>query len=262
MLSPAELIERLRLGDRHEGGIRCLVLRAVDPARLGALKAEIAQLVAEHRPSYPTRKGHVTHWAGPTGEVFQYSLWNRSGRTDDFSDDHEPGLSGKAFHLGATFPVTAELATALPDLVNMRVNVLGPGASLAAHEEQLFVRVASGRSAIRARFHLPLFTNRQATLVLDGERFHLKEGLVHLVNHGCIHSAANEGPEPRIHLVWDLILTTTSYAALFDAGRLGPLGAAAPRAADSIECVPMGPFRRLPPQVSLFETDEVGLISL
>lgn len=262
MLSAAALVEGLRLGDRHQGGIRCLVLRPFDPVRFGSLKTEIAQLIDVHRPSCPGRSGHVTHWAGPSGDVFQYSLWNRSGRTDDFSDDHELELPGKAFRLGGRFPIIGELAAALPDIVNMRVNVLGPGASLAAHEEHLFVRFASGRIAIRARFHVPVFTSPKATIVLDGDQFHLEEGLVHLVNHGCVHSAANNGSEPRVHLVWDMILTARSYAALFEVDALGPLCRAAPRKPSPVAHVEMGAFRRLPPQVPALEAEQARIISI
>ena len=65
------------------------------------------------------------------------------------------------------------------------------------------------------RFHLPIQTNDEAELHLDGLVYQLKTGVIYLVNQGCVHAAQNHGPRTRVHLVWDSLLTEELYAFLF-----------------------------------------------
>ncbi|OEJ23076.1 hypothetical protein AR457_38490 [Streptomyces agglomeratus] len=208
----------IRDANYHRPGIRCLRLFHADPATLAGLLADVALLRAQQRPSLAAAPGHVTAWAGPRGQIEQFSLLNASGRCDDFSRDHDLSCFGKRLYHGARHPALAALVQGLPHLVNFRVNVLGPGAALAPHEEHSVVRSRSGVVGIRARFHLPLVTHPAAALLLDGDVHHLKAGIVYLVNHGCVHAAENGGAAERIHLVWDMLMTAEAAEVMFAQG--------------------------------------------
>jgi hypothetical protein len=53
------------------------------------------------------------------------------------------------------------------------------------------------------RVHVPLITNQQARLCVDGAFLHLHPNRIWLLNNSVPHGALNRGPE-RLHLVLDL----------------------------------------------------------
>jgi hypothetical protein len=113
------------------------------------LRTDVARLCDCGRPSDVCAGDHITNWTRPRGEVLQFSLLNTSGRCDDFSDDHDLSCFGKKFHLRGYYSSLALFIDAFPHAVNFRVNVLGPGARLAPHEEHSIIRTRTG--AISAR---------------------------------------------------------------------------------------------------------------
>lgn len=211
----ARLLAGIRDANYHDGGTRCLKLMRLEHRYLDELRAEVERLVEAEQGSDVTRSSHVTNWTRPRGQVTQYSIVNMSGRFDDFSTDHDLSTCGKRFHAGDRYPALARLVRALPDTVNVRINVLGPRARLGAHEEHSIVRTPAGRVGARVRFHLPLTTNPGAELMLDGAVHHLHAGVVYFVNHGCVHAARNRGGEPRIHVVTDSLLTPSAFERMF-----------------------------------------------
>lgn len=249
-MSAASILAGIRDGDYHQGGIRCLRLLRLRHAAFADLRGEVAELIRSREPSSAGRPRHPTAWVGPSGEVLQYSLLNASGRADDTSGDHNESCLGKRFHDAVSFPALGRLVQALPHCINFRVNLLGPGASLGAHEEHVTLRLRSGRIGLRGRFHLPVTTNPLAELSLDGDVYHLEEGVVHFVNNGCVHSAANGGDARRVHLVWDMLLTREACECMF--GELAepePWLARVPRGEREpapVRSVAMPPARRLP----------------
>jgi Aspartyl/Asparaginyl beta-hydroxylase. len=202
-----DLLDGLRLGDAHLGGLRCLRLFRVEDSTFASLVEDVDRFCVEHRPSRIADASHVTNWAHERGEIFHYSLLTASGRADDFARDHDLSSAGKWFFDQAAYPMLGQLIAAWPDLVNFRVNVLSPGSALAPHEEHVPFRTVTGSVGARVRFHLPVHTNQDAVLNLDGDLFRLEPGVVCLVNHGCVHAARNRGTAPRVHLVWDALLT-------------------------------------------------------
>jgi hypothetical protein len=263
-VNPRELLDGIYDANFHLGGIRCLRLLRLGGSYLGALRAEIVDLCEHELPSDVRSTDHITNWTRPRGEVLQFSLFNRSGQTDDFSDDHELFLFDKHFHRSARYPALHELINALPDLVNFRVNVLGPAARLAAHEEHALIRTPCGSIGVCVRLHLPIVTTTDAELILDGQAFHLPAGIVHYVNHGCVHAARNPGADARVHLVWDQLLTRAVFDAIFghepglswatalpDPGRL-------PRA---VRTERMGAYLSLPPPVGREEARHLELVA-
>ena len=255
---PSEFIRGLLEGDQHCDGTRCLTLFDIADLTFDRLCAEVDRYLRTHQASNVSDTGHATHWARPVGRVEQYSLLNRSGRSEDFSSDHDLSCRNKWFFDGDTFPVLAQWIADWPHLINFRLNVLHPGAALSAHEEHVPFRTKAGGVGARLRFHLPIRTNGQAELTLDAQVYQLRPGAVHLVNQGCIHAASNAGSEPRIHFVWDSLLTAELFAFLFE-GTMRPIYL---RRIGNIEAVsvrtePMGPSRRLPSPLTAHEAKSI-----
>lgn len=252
-MTAAELLAGIREGDRHAGGIRCRRLFWIDAGYFAELRAEVEALRLKQEPSKVTRPEHVTHWTRPVGEVLQYSLLNASGRYDDFSSDHDLSCLDKRFHEAAAYPALARLIGAFPHTVNFRINVLGPHSGLSPHEEHLLIRTRAGTVGARVRFHLPAVTNPRAELMLDGHVYHLEEGIVYFVNHGCVHSATNCGADSRLHLTWDMLLTREAFDAMFGEGSPAAFARRVPEEeADpaAMRTERVGAYRRLPPLVS------------
>jgi hypothetical protein len=245
-----QLLDGLVRGYGHRGGLRCVRVFQLTPDFFLDLRREIRDLRRSRPASQVTHTDHVTNWTEPAGTVSQYSLLNRSGRTDDFSNDHDFSCRGKWFFDAVQWPTLGRLIVAWPHLVNMRVNVLGPGARLAAHQEHVPFRTIDGHVGARLRFHLPLETNDGAELNLDGDVHRLQPAVIHLVNHGCVHAAANHGPRERVHLVWDALLTEAVAALLL--GSVAPPLYAVACGLDQPEPArhePIGTFRRMAPLV-------------
>jgi hypothetical protein len=214
-VKPELLLAGVRQANYHVGGIRCLRLFRIGSQYFSELAAECIALASNEEPSRVNDPGHVTNWTRPRGEVLQFSLLNRSGRYDDFSADHDWSGSGKLFHGGQAYSALARFIAAFPQAVNFRINVLGAGASLAAHEEHSIVRTPAGSIGARVRFHLPIVTSVAAELVLDGAVYYLEPSIIYFINHGCVHSARNRGKQGRLHLVWDMPLTRGTYNLMF-----------------------------------------------
>jgi len=75
---------------------------------------------------------------------------------------------------------------------------LKPGGALAWHIDQ------GPYSEQHLRLHLPVITNPGAMLYSGGEAVHLPVGLLTEFDNTSLHSAANFGEYPRVHLVIDV----------------------------------------------------------
>lgn len=262
MSAPAEFVGDLLHGAQRRDVVRCLRLFRVGDDEFKLLRDDVRRLIAHHRPSNAGDSHHVTSWTHPWGEMLQYSLLTSSGRTDDFSTDHDLSCRGKWFFYAAAYPALDQLIADLPHLVNFRIHSLEPGAALSAHQEHIPFRTHEGTIGGRIRFHLPIDTNARAELSLDGKVFHLEPGVIHLVNQGCVHTACNYGALPRVHLVWDALLTEDTYHFLFQPGTapdyLVPFSARH-RLPSSRRTEAIPPHRRLPPRVSAAAADQLDL---
>lgn len=262
-MKPSEFFAGLLAGDQHRGGIRCLRIFRFAGGPFESLCEEVHRYSRTHRPSRVDDAGHVTHWVDVAGRVEQYSLLNRSGRSDDFSTDHDTSCQGKWFFDGDRFPVIGRLISDWPSLVNFRLNILHSGAALQAHEEHLPFRTRSGTVGGRLRFHLPVQTNDRAELILDGLVYRLEPGVVYLVNQGCVHAAVNGSGPARMHLVWDSLLTGELFRFLFEDCRPASyLQIALERAQSPVRSEPVGPHRRLRPRVPVDEAATLAFCEL
>ena len=61
-----------------------------------------------------------------------------------------------------------------------------------------------GSHPLTHRIHVPLFTNAEAVLTVDGSRFHLCAGQAYEVNNLALHSVHNGGANDRIHFVFEV----------------------------------------------------------
>jgi hypothetical protein len=262
LVTARELLNGVRDANFHDGGIRCLRILRMHARCFEQLKAEVVLLCEREQPSDVRASEHVTNWTRPRGDVRQYSLLNASGRANDFSGDHDLSSFGKRLHVGADYPMLTALLETFPDIVNVRINALGPGARLAAHEEHSIIRTGHGTIGACLRYHLPVVTNAGAELTLDGDVFHLEESSIYLVNHGCVHAVRNSGQTARLHLVWDQLLTRNAYEAMFGNGCDPEWGT---RVCDDknpprpLRTERMGAFIRLPPPVTREEAEHLDL---
>ena len=55
------------------------------------------------------------------------------------------------------------------------------------------------------RVHVPLLTNPQAMLTVEGVDYHLEAGKAYLVDGRREHAVRNAGPTPRVHFVLDVV---------------------------------------------------------
>jgi hypothetical protein len=205
------LREAVLAAKRHEGGLKMLPCVELEPAWFARLRETVDSLVRENPGSDVTNPLHPTYWVRPYGKAKQYSLYNSSGRTDDTSTDFDGGVTAKSFRLERYVEVGELIRSFKGRLINFRLNSLAPNSGLSPHEE--FIQ--SG-DKVCLRFHLPVLTNARATLILDEEEFHFKEGIIYFFNKGCVHAAHNEGVKPRYHFVFDMWLDDWVFETLFD----------------------------------------------
>lgn len=194
-------------GQFHKPGARkCQRLLKVDETFHRQLVDEALQIRGSARASEVTDPEHVTNWTKPYGTALQFSLKNRTGDLQDFSADHNGRLDGKRFHHADRFPTLAAFVGSLPGAINMRLNVMGPSSGLSPHEEDVVFRDGKGGVDYKVRFHLPLVTNDDVWMLLDGDCFRFTPPYIYYFNNGCIHASQNLGSEERMHLVWDMWL--------------------------------------------------------
>lgn len=178
------------------------------------LKEDVLRLVRENPGSDVTLESHGTNWTNPHGYARQYNILSSHG---DYSNQNSGGLTiyGKAFPEPNEYPYLNEFVQRFPHTVNMRINVFGEKSGLSQHKESTILRQKDGRLGIKARFHLPIQTNPNSFVFLNGEIHHLEEGYLYFFNNGAIHSSFNEGDEARIHIVFDMLVTNKVLKELF-----------------------------------------------
>lgn len=186
---------------QHRGGIKMQPCLAVDPAWFAAIQEDVRKLLSQRPPSEVSQKAHPTNWTNPYGNVTQHSLLNTSGKTEDTTTDHDLRVEGKQFSAPECQALARFEAAFEGKAINFRLNGLMAHSGLSPHEENMI-----HGDRVRLRFHLPVFTNKKAKAMLDGEQFHLQAGYIYYFNNGCVHSAGNEGNDARYHVVWDVFL--------------------------------------------------------
>ncbi|MET8450479.1 aspartyl/asparaginyl beta-hydroxylase domain-containing protein [Streptomyces sp. NPDC005209] len=112
---------------------------------------------------------------------------------DDFADTHWL----------TEVPYMAEVLTSLrAPLRSARLLALAPEAKSKVHFEMKI-----GFPWANLRLHVPITTNPHATLTIDGITHQWRPGTLWFGDFCRWHQVANEGSEPRIHLIVDTTLT-------------------------------------------------------
>lgn len=203
--------DRVIAGNRHQGGLKIQPCLAVDPAWFASIQDDVRALLEEREASDVMQPAHPSYWVRPFGNgATQHNLFNKSGSTSECTNH-----SAKDANCTFTAPELVSLKRFFDlfesRVLTFRLNGLMPGSGLGAHEEF----IVSG-DRIRLRFHLPIFTNPEAALLVDDEKFHFREGYVYFFNNGCVHSAVNKGDTNRYHFVWDMWLDEWVYEKLLN----------------------------------------------
>lgn len=217
------LLEGIARGEFHRAdAFKCADLFTVDPAFFSALKDELKSLVSRNAPSDVQDEEHPSNWTGPSGKAIQFALLSESGDFADTSTIGSKTMEDKRFHHAAAYPTLAAFIALFPHATNMRLLGLGPNGGLSPHKVNSSWR--KGRSwYFTARFHLPVVTNPQALVLLDGDLFHFQAGRVYFFHNGCVHSAYNGGDTDRFHLVWDMLMTQETIDLMFGNDSYPPL---------------------------------------
>lgn len=222
-----------RAAFEHRGGVKALLLASLNEAWFEKLRAECLEISGAEASSDVTSPDHSTHWTRPQGSVNQFSLFNETGRSDDYRSDFGGRTDVKARKL--VFPgkpAIARLAALFgSELRNMRLNLIGRKSSLQPHEEGSILSTPRGVDYV-ARFHVPIITNPGARVLLDNELFHFASGGLYFFHHGCVHGAVNEADEERYHIVIDAFLTRKLFDNLFDPDTPAPQGLTKRRGAE------------------------------
>lgn len=216
-----DVLRGLAAANFHHDGIRSVTLGRIVPATFAGLQHDCDQLVAQAPYRDLSTREYKTGFAVAVADVRHWSLFNRSGLTDDHGDDFDYsafGLSKKRAHGGTTI---VHVAQTIPDLVNLRLAYLGAGAALTVHEEHITRIVGRDKVALRCRFHIPIRSHPSARMMLEGHQYRYEPGFLYAFNNGCVHDARNDSPEPRLHLIFDALLTERTFAVLFGRRRPG-----------------------------------------
>jgi len=202
--------------------LKCAELFTIEPASFLPLKNELQILAGHNAPSEVQDKTHPANRTKPTGDVVQFSLLNNTGNFADTAEFRSRSIYGKHFHHAADYPALAAFIALFPHATSMRLLGMGPNGGLHPHKVNSSWR--KGRHwYFTARFHLPIMTNPEALILLDGDPFHFQEGRVYFFHNGCIHSAYNGGETNRFHLVWDMLMTQETIDLMFGDDSYPPL---------------------------------------
>ncbi len=213
-----EIIQKIVDASYHKDTeLTMLQLYELNPVFFDILSQEVLTLIRENQPSYATDPSHTSSWSKPQGVISQYSLLNVSGAFNDFSTDHNLSIKNKKFARSDRYPYLAKFISLFPHATNFRLNVLYAKSCFTQHEEDICIpNRISGHPCLKLRFHLPILTNDDAVMLSQGDLYHFNAGTIYFFHNGCIHDGINlNESEPRVHLLWDMLLTTDTFKRMF-----------------------------------------------
>lgn len=101
-------------------------------------------------------------------------------------------MSFKQWILGTEYLQSVSDSLGVKDYGRVRLLNLQPRSNYSFHHDPDSWRV-----------HIPLITNKDAFMIVDGKLWHLPIGYAYLVKVKDFHCAMNAGNEDRIHIVFD-----------------------------------------------------------
>lgn len=202
---------------------------------LERLREEVLQYMKEQQAAEVSSKAHPIHWVLSYGRTASYSLIASSGNASDTSDLLTFDTRNKRFVQADRYPAIDQLMKLFPDTTNYRINILheneagsqdaarfqasgfSPHRAYILHEVRDTV-TGEMRTALRMKFHLPIVTNPHVDMHQNDRSYTFNEGEVYFFTNGCPHSVENRGNGPRIHLIWDMLLTDDTWDRSFGEG--------------------------------------------
>ena len=216
--TPEKIIELIVNSNYHlEPGLKTANLFMVDPDFFENIKSEVLDLVKNNPIPALKQGGPKSRLVQPLGRVEQYSIINATGRFDDLSLVHNRSIFNKRFHHREAYPHLAKFIELFPHAVNFRINVMYANSALVEHRATAcHYNKVNNKYFLIVKFHLPIKTNQEASMFLNGDLYRFEEGNIYFFYNGVNHTADNYHPtDERIHLVWDMLLTQKTYRDLF-----------------------------------------------
>jgi len=199
------------------------------------LRKEVLQVMEEHKGADVSSKLHPINWVLSYGRTSSYSLIAASGNVSDASDLLTFDTSKKKFAHASRFPAIDELMKLFPDTTNWRINVLHEsdpgseevarvqGSGFSPHRAYILHEVRDTvttemKTVLRMKFHLPIVTNPYVDMHQYDTSYVFNPGEIYFFTNGCAHSVENRGNGPRIHIIWDMLLSEDTWNRSFGEG--------------------------------------------
>ncbi len=210
VLKPQQLADGIRDAAYQKGGIALLRLMKLDEGFLSGLLSDCIKVTADEQPSNVSYPDHPTNWTKPSGTAMQWALLGPEGTKGRSIRTPESTLVECGDFLRELYEWIA------PGATSFRLNLIGKRSSLSPHRERIVIACPEGDEyEVRVRFHLPLITNEDCHVQLNGKLYQLEKGTLYYFNNGSVHRAINSSSISRIHLVWDAVLDRSTYDQYF-----------------------------------------------
>jgi len=210
-------------------------LHKVEDTFFERLRKEVLQFMEEQQAAEVSSKAHPIHWVLSYGRTASYSLIAASGNSSDTSDLLTFDTRKKKFVHADRYPAIDQLMRLFPDTTNYRINILhenDAGSEEAARFEssgfsphRAFIlhevrdtTTGEMKTALRMKFHMPIVTNDDVDMHQMDRTYAFHKGEIYFFTNGCAHSVENRGNGPRIHLIWDMLLTEDTWDRSFGDG--------------------------------------------
>jgi hypothetical protein len=157
-------------------------VRVLGPVDLPELSNSLTQFII---PALNGKTQQGLRWAGDfegTGNL-RYSDVNPRQITEDDFKDWIPGTE---------YLQSIAKSLSIRDVGRVRMLTMTPKSTYSLHHDPDLWRV-----------HIPIITNPEAFMFVDGKMWHLPVGFAYLVQVEYHHLAVNAGMENRIHVVFD-----------------------------------------------------------
>jgi hypothetical protein len=173
------------------------------------LQADVAALPGEDWIPHFNTSYYQGDWSGA-------ALRSVGGAARQIYPDPNPTGSWEDTEILARCPALAAAIRSFDcEKLAVRLLRLGPGASVREHTDYNL-----GYEDGEVRFHVPVFTNPAAVFELEGRPVGMLPGEAWYLDLNLRHRVANDGAEPRVHLVVDCVVNDWVSEALA-AGQAG-----------------------------------------
>jgi len=205
-------------------------LHRINPSLFQRIQEEVSQIMTTSSGASVLSEKHPIAWVKAFGDAKSFSLITASGSLNDTSDLLNFDTRQKRFSQAAKYPALADFIELFPHTTNWRINVLGPsdscdakGTGFSPHRAFVLHEVAdeagNAKTAFRMKFHLPILA--QTDLVdmhQHDQSYEFELGDVYYFTNGCRHAVENRAPVPRVHIIWDMLLTEDTFERMLGEG--------------------------------------------